>query len=81
MAIAQFFNLIAELVTSIETPSKEAKAEIEIHPVIAEAKIKKCSLLFRVVQIYLHFLLINSFWSISLMKKFVVSSIFFILNS
>ena len=35
-AIAQIFNPIAELVISIGTPSKEAKAEIEIHTVTAE---------------------------------------------
>ena len=42
--IAQIFNPIAELVIRIEIPTKEAKAEIEIHPVIVEAKIKKCSI-------------------------------------
>ena len=36
--------VIAEIVISIGIPSKETKAEIEIHPVIAEAKIKKCSI-------------------------------------
>ena len=40
--IAQIFNHIAELVIPIGVPSKEAKAEIEIHPVIVEAKIRKC---------------------------------------
>ena len=40
-AIAQIFNPIAELVIPIGMSSKEAKAEIEIHPVIAEAKIRK----------------------------------------
>ena len=43
-AIAQIFNLIAELGITIKTPSKEAKAEIEIHPVMAEAKIRKHSI-------------------------------------
>ena len=33
-AIAQMFNPIAEPVIPIEIPSKEAKAEIEIHSVI-----------------------------------------------
>ena len=37
-AIAQIFNPIAELIIPIRTPTKEAKAEMEIHPVIAEAK-------------------------------------------
>ena len=35
-AIAQIFNPIAELVIPIGTPSKEAKAENEIHTVTAE---------------------------------------------
>ena len=40
-AIGQIFNSIAELVIPIEISSKEAKAEIEIHPVIIEPKIWK----------------------------------------
>ena len=40
--IAQIFNPIAELAIPIGTTSKEAKAEIEIDPVIAEAKIRNC---------------------------------------
>ena len=39
--ISQILNPIAELVIPIRVPSKEAKAEVEIHPVIAEAKIEK----------------------------------------
>ena len=39
--IAQIFNPIAELVIPIGMPTKEAKAEIEIYPVIVEAKIRK----------------------------------------
>ena len=35
-----FCNSIAELVTGI--PCKEAKSEIEIHPVTVEAKVRKC---------------------------------------
>ena len=42
--IAQIFNPIAELVIPIGIPSKELKTEIEIHPVIVEAKIRKCSI-------------------------------------
>ena len=38
--IAQIFNLIAELVIPMRISSKEAKTEIEIHSVIAEAKIR-----------------------------------------
>ena len=35
---------IAKLVIPIGIPSKEAKAKIEIHPVIVEAKIRKFSI-------------------------------------
>ena len=38
----KFFNSIAELVIPTGISCKEAKAEIEIHPVIAEVKIIKC---------------------------------------
>ena len=41
---AQIFNPIAELVIPIGIPAKEAKAEIEIHQVIVEPKIRKCSI-------------------------------------
>ena len=40
----QIFNPIAELVIPIGIPSNEAKVEIEIDPVIKEAKIRKCSI-------------------------------------
>ena len=43
-AIAQIFNPIGEPVIPIGIPSKEAKAEIEINAVIAEAKIRNCSI-------------------------------------
>ena len=39
-----FFLLHAEFVISIGVQTKEAKAEIETHPVTAEAKISKCSI-------------------------------------
>ena len=42
--IAQIFNPIAELLVPIEIPIKEAKAEMEIHPVIVEPKVRKCSI-------------------------------------
>ena len=48
-AIAQIFNSITKLVIPIGISSKEAKEEIEIHPVITEARIRKCSIQFRVV--------------------------------
>ena len=41
--IAQIFNYIAALIIPIEILIKEAKTEIEIHPVIIlEAKIREC---------------------------------------
>ena len=42
-AIANIFNpiAIAELIIPIRKPSKEPKGEIEIHPVHAEAKVRK----------------------------------------
>ena len=42
--IAQIFNPIAEFVIAIGIPIKEAKSEIEIHSVIVEARIRKCSI-------------------------------------
>ena len=38
--LAKMFNLIAELAILIETKNKERNAEIKIHPVIVEAKIR-----------------------------------------
>ena len=40
----QIFNPIAELVIPIGIPTKEAKAEIQIHPVIVEPKIRELSI-------------------------------------
>ena len=42
--IAEMFNLIAELVIPIGVPTKEAKAEMETHPVIAEITISNYSI-------------------------------------
>ena len=39
--IGQIFNPIAEPIIPIRISTKEAKAEIEIHPVIVEPKIRK----------------------------------------
>ena len=39
-----FANNFAELVIPIGIPTKEAKAEMETHPVIVEAKIRNCSI-------------------------------------
>ena len=43
-AIAQILNPIAELVVPVGISKKEAKAEVEIHPVIPEDKIGKGSI-------------------------------------
>ena len=43
-AIAQICNHIAEIVIYTGIPIKEAKAEIEMHPAIVEAKIINCSI-------------------------------------
>ena len=59
--IANIFNPITELVIPIETPIKEEKAEIKMHPVIAETKIRKCA-------IYIRGVLISSFRYISSRK-------------
>ena len=40
--ITQIFNSIAELVTPIGILTKEAQAEMEIHPVIVEITISEC---------------------------------------
>ena len=42
--IPQIFNPTKELFIPTGIPTKEAKAEIKIHPVTAEAKIRKCSI-------------------------------------
>ena len=41
-AIAEIFNPNAELVIPTGTQIEEQKAEIEIHPLIIESKIRKC---------------------------------------
>ena len=42
--ITQIFNPITELVIPIGIPTKEAKAEMETHPVTLEIKMSKCSI-------------------------------------
>ena len=42
--IAEMFNPIAEIAIPIGIPIKEVKAEIEMHSVIVEAKLRKYSL-------------------------------------
>ena len=47
-AIGQIFKSMAGLLIPTGIPSKEAKGETEIHPVIAEAKRRKYQIQFRV---------------------------------
>ena len=42
--IAQIFNPVAELITPIGLPTKEAKTEMKAHQVILEPKIRKYSI-------------------------------------
>ena len=42
--IVQIVYSVVELVIPIGIPTKEAKAEIEINPIIVEPKIGKCSI-------------------------------------
>ena len=44
VVIMQIFNPFAELVVPIGIPAKEAKANMETHPVIVEIKISECSI-------------------------------------
>ena len=50
--IAEIFNRIAEILITIGIPSKVAKAEIQTHPVIAEAKIRNYSIYFKIVKTF-----------------------------
>ena len=59
--ISQFFNPLAEFVIPIRISTKQAKAEMETHPVIVEIAISECSIQFKAQQTFLCFLLINSF--------------------
>ena len=42
--IAKSFNYIADLIIPMRIPIKVAQPENELHPVILEAKIRKCSI-------------------------------------
>ena len=54
--IIGLYYLIPEVIgIPLGIPIKEAKAEIEIHPVIVETKIRKYSMSLRVVQSFLCF--------------------------
>ena len=47
--IIQVFIVAAELAIPTGISTKEAKAEMETHPVTVEAKISKCSVWFEVL--------------------------------
>ena len=48
----QIFNPTAELAEALGVPTEETGAEIETHPVIAEAKISKCLKQFTSSQLF-----------------------------
>ena len=58
-AIAQIFNLNAELVTATGTPIKEAYPEIQTQPLTAEMKTRICPKYFKALQIFAWFSLIK----------------------
>ena len=51
-AITQILHPIAELVISIGKPTKQAKAEIETHPLTVEIKISKCSIWLKTYKLF-----------------------------
>ena len=59
--ITQIFNPIVQLVVPIGIPTKEAKIEMETHPVIVEIAVSECSIYLKTLQTFLCFLFINSF--------------------
>ena len=63
--IAQNFNPTAELVIHIRLPTKEGKPEIETYSVTAKMKIRECWKYFKVLHVFLCYLLIGSLCFIS----------------
>ena len=55
------FNPIVELIILLELSTYEAKAEMKIHTATAKTKVRKYSMKFRVVKVFLLSLLHNSF--------------------
>ena len=51
--------VITEIAIPTGIPTKEARAEIEAHPVTVEERISKCSIQFKMLQTFLCFLLSN----------------------
>ena len=50
--IAKVFNPTAEIVIPTGIPTKEAKAEVETHPVNVKAKISRCFISFKVARTF-----------------------------
>ena len=73
-AIAHIFNPIAGLVIPI------GNSEIEIHPVIVEAKIRKCSIEFRVVKNFVFLLFTYQFILLYFFKE-IISCFIYIFKS
>ena len=59
--ITQMFNPNKELVIPTGISTKEAKAEMNTHPIIVEITISECLISFKTIQTSLCLLLINSF--------------------
>ena len=57
--MTKIFIPTAELPIPIGITTKEAKAEMETHPIRTEAKISKCLMQFKILETFLCFLLIN----------------------
>ena len=57
--ITNIFIVFAELEIPTGIPTKEARAEIETHPVAVEARITKCPAYFKILQTFLCFLRTN----------------------
>ena len=66
--ITKIFIAISELAIPTEIPTNKARAEIGTHPVTVEARISKFSIYFKILQVFLCFLLINSFCFVSSMN-------------
>ena len=63
--VARVFIPTVKLAIPAGITTEEAKGEMEIHPATVEAKISNCLISLKTVQIFLDFLLINSFCFIS----------------
>ena len=62
--IGEIFIVNKKLAITTGIPTKKEKAEIETHPVTAEARISKCSVYSKILQKFLCCSLCNLFWFI-----------------